>query len=93
MANPRAELFCKPLPIPPPQTALQRGMSFRPFLNRAGIKSAERIIPALAEDIRGRLAAGQCVTQHDLELLGWLPDQLAKHGADASRRAHQLLEA
>lgn len=64
-------------------------MTFAPLLNRAALhdKSA---VAQMADDMRVFAANGTCMTEVDLELLGFTPQQIARHARDAARRANAL---
>jgi hypothetical protein len=69
----------------------QRGaikMAFSPFLDRAGLRAKEAILAQMADDLRIFAANLGSVTESELELMGWTPEQIATHGREASRRAY-----
>jgi len=62
-------------------------MAYSPFINRAALRG-EAAIARMADDLRTFAANLGTVTEADLELMGWTPNQLATHGAVARRRAY-----
>lgn len=60
---------------------------YSPFLDRAGLCGAETILTQMSDDLRTMSASAGCITEADLELLGWTKVQLAKYGQDACRLA------
>jgi hypothetical protein len=62
-------------------------MTYSPWLNRAGLRSADSVVGQMADDLLVAVANEGCVTEQELELLGWTPAQIASHARAASRRA------
>ncbi len=56
---------------------------------RAGLKGPAAV-ERLAEDMRQASQREGGITRDELELLGWTPDQLDTHGAEARQRAQSL---
>lgn len=57
-------------------------------LDRAGMHDADKIVEQMADDCRVFAANAESVTAEDLEVIGWSPAQIAKHGRAAARRAY-----
>jgi hypothetical protein len=61
-------------------------VAYSPFLNRAAL-TGNRALDQMTDDLRVLAANAGCVVDADLELLGWLPAQIGKHGVSAARAA------
>jgi len=63
-------------------------MTYSPFLDRAKL-SGDAAVAQMADDLRVFVANAGAVHESHLDLIGWLPDQIAKHGTAARRLAFQ----
>lgn len=67
--------------------------SFLQTLYTAPVPRAElrgrTAIEKMADDMLVIAARADCITEDDMELLGWTPAQIALHAADARRKAYQ----
>jgi hypothetical protein len=80
-------LACPTRPLSASQQSALK-MAYSPFMNRAGLRAADTIVRQMADDLRLFAASAGSVTGEDLELLGWSPAQIEKHGREATRRAY-----
>jgi len=64
---------------------------YSPFLDRARL-SGRAAVAQMTDDLRVFAANAGCVVAADLELLGWLPGQIARHGTEAARAARARSE-
>jgi hypothetical protein len=65
--------------------------AYSPFLNRAALTGAAALAQ-MADDLRVLAANAGCITEANLELVGWLPEQITRHGRDAARQARARSE-
>jgi len=63
-------------------------LAYSPHIDRAAMRG-ERAIALMADDLQQRAAIASGVTERDLEVIGWTPDQLALYGPEAARRAYR----
>ena len=66
-------------------------VAYSPFLDRAKLEG-KAALAQMADDLRVLTANAGCITEADLELMGWLPTQIAKHGQEAGRQARARSE-
>jgi hypothetical protein len=66
-------------------------VAYSPFLDRAKL-AGRAAVAQMTDDLRVLTANAGCITEADLELMGWLPAQIAKHGRDATRQARAKSE-
>ncbi len=66
-------------------------VAYSPFLDRARL-GGKAALAQMTDDLRVLAANAGCITEGDLELLGWLPAQIAKHGIEAGRQARARSE-
>jgi hypothetical protein len=66
-------------------------VAFSPFLDRAALHG-RKALSQMADDLRVFSANAGCVVASDLELLGWTPAQITRHGTEAARTARARSE-
>jgi hypothetical protein len=67
-------------------------LTYSPFLVRAALKSEVVAIEQMADDFRVIAASKGDVDAGDLKLIGWTPEQIAKHGDIAAMLAMRRAE-